>query len=49
MINISKFCLLVFCLIPLSGITSNVFSQAGGTTQVKIISVSDLEKIINQW
>jgi len=48
MISISKFCLLVFCLILLSGITSNIFSQSGVKTQVKIINVSDLEKIINQ-
>ena len=48
MIKISKFSLLVFCSILLSGTTSNIFSQSGGKTQVKIIIVSDLEKIINQ-
>lgn len=48
MINISKFFLSVFCLILFSGITSNIFSQSGVTTRVKIINVSDLEKIVNQ-
>ena len=48
MIKISKFSLLVFFSILLSGTTSNIFSQSGGKIQVKIIIVSDLEKIINQ-
>ena len=48
MIYFSIFCSFVFWAILVSGITSNVFSQSGVKTQVKIINVSDLEKIINQ-
>lgn len=48
MIFYLKTYLLIQLLFFLSGITSNGFSQSEAATQVKIINVSDLEKIINQ-
>jgi len=47
MINLPRYYIL-FILVILGGITSNINAQAKTTTTVKIINVSDLEEIINQ-
>jgi len=48
MIPYKKSKLLILLIFFFCGITSAVFSQPGVTTQVKVINISDLEKIVNQ-
>jgi len=48
MIYFLKFYALVFCVILFNGIISNIFSQLKVETQIEVINISDLEKIINQ-
>jgi thiol-disulfide isomerase/thioredoxin len=48
MIPYKKTILLILLIFFFNGITSTVFSQSGVTTQVKVINILDLEKIVNQ-
>jgi thiol-disulfide isomerase/thioredoxin len=43
-----KYSLFIHIILFFIGVTSTVFSQPRVTTQVKVINISDLEKIINE-